>query len=478
MGRVWRWCRRSWATRRGKLLLAPVVALMVTGGVVVAAAAYTSRDSYCAGTCHEMRPHAVSRDSSVHDQIGCQRCHIGPGAGNFVRAKLGAMREAWIHFFGDAQTPLSAREPLSDGVCTAADCHPVRSLPDSLMLAGVRFRHRRHAALRCRDCHAQTAHAVAAGRPSLDPASMAFCRSCHDGRLALGTCATCHQPRHSFVRGPCVTCHTSSSWTAVYTHRPRLEAAHRDIACEACHARGKRAGVATANWASAAHGCVACHPTRHTGGLARCGNCHTMTRWTPSTFVHPRSGCSSCHERPHPDRGSCTVCHDTVSWESRLAHRTPLGAHRSLACERCHTRGVWAGSLGCASCHGTRHGGVRTCTRCHSSVSWAPIFSHSSPLGAHLRLACERCHTRGIMRPALPCASCHGRRAHDGLADCARCHSTRAWEPSTYRHVAVGPHLRKGAAQLDCGACHPVGYRQSSCSCHDAGQVDGSVGSP
>lgn len=79
--------------------------------------------------------------------------------------------------------------------------------------------------------------------------------------------------------------------------------------------------------------------------------------------------------------------------------------------------------------------------------------------GAHARLTCESCHTKGLFRGTpRDCATCHrpgdrapGKTATHILtnAPCSSCHKTISWAPSDFRH-----RIDQGVVQGGCSTCH------------------------
>ena len=50
---------------------------------------HTDSDQFCGESCHTvMEPEYTAYQYSPHARVGCVKCHIGPGAGWFVRSKL------------------------------------------------------------------------------------------------------------------------------------------------------------------------------------------------------------------------------------------------------------------------------------------------------------------------------------------------------------------------------------------------------
>jgi hypothetical protein len=197
---------------------------------------------------------------------------------------------------------------------------------------------------------------------------------------------------------------------------------------------------------------------------------------TACTVVSPRRG--ELHRWwagfglvvPHESfPADCTLCHLGATW-NRLVDdfvfdhgaRTgvPLdGAHAEARCLRCHNdRGPVATfqAQGCAGCHADVHYGElgADCARCHDEVRWqvpnarvAHLHTRLPLTGAHLQVACHRCHAGASVtnfRPTDPdCSSCHRDTAlrvtnppHAGLGwldRCDRCHLPTGWRPAQVR---------------------------------------------
>jgi len=397
--------RRVWRFAIG---LAIVFVVFVAASL--GAAAYTERSSFCEHACHEMEPYGATWEHSAHKDIACVTCHIRPGAVQFVKAKSSALREVWVHFSGQVKAPIAVTREIPDSTCESRDCHPQGSIADPVVLKSassappVSFSHEQHAGgAPCIGCHSQVVHTSVPGKPYIDPTTMAYCLQCHDGKKAPSACQTCHSAPHA-ERGACGDCHELGSWASTFSHSVALGPQHKRVVCEKCHTKAVPAAVGYPA------GCVSCHAKRHkTVKTVLCAKCHRPTRWAPSTFKHPRSGCTTCHTRPHPDRGSCLRCHTTSSWASHFAHPIALGGvHASFACEKCHTNGLDAPGRSCTGCHGSNHGGLTDCQRCHTTSAWAPSTFNHPPAGEHGAgsFACSACHPGGSFASAY--CSCHG----------------------------------------------------------------------
>lgn len=125
----------------------------------------TSETEFC-GSCHEMKAHLRELEGSTHwinrsgSRTGCAECHISPGLGGIVKAKINGLSEVFIHFTGrpegarweSRRSELRARtiEELPQKNCTG--CHRLDDAKPSSREAEVA-----HATItqhtRCLDCH-------------------------------------------------------------------------------------------------------------------------------------------------------------------------------------------------------------------------------------------------------------------------------------------------------------------------------------
>jgi len=97
-----------------------IIALAAVGGVE-----YVDSKPFCTGVCHTpMEPEAVAHQRSVHASIACTSCHVGPGPGGFVRAKLGGVRRLVAVVTNSYQRPIpSPVHDLPEAVGTCRNCH-------------------------------------------------------------------------------------------------------------------------------------------------------------------------------------------------------------------------------------------------------------------------------------------------------------------------------------------------------------------
>jgi nitrate/TMAO reductase-like tetraheme cytochrome c subunit len=101
--------------------------LFVTMSVVGSYQAYhyTDSDAFCGTACHEpMHPEYTAYKLSPHARVGCAGCHIGPGAGWFVRSKLSGTYQVYAALTHKFPRPIpSPVENLRPAQETCEQCH-------------------------------------------------------------------------------------------------------------------------------------------------------------------------------------------------------------------------------------------------------------------------------------------------------------------------------------------------------------------
>ena len=86
---------------------------------------YTDSDAFCGTMCHTvMLPEYTAYSNSPHARVGCVKCHIGPGAGWFVRSKLSGAYQVYATVFNKyphpIPTPIKNLRPAQE---TCEQCH-------------------------------------------------------------------------------------------------------------------------------------------------------------------------------------------------------------------------------------------------------------------------------------------------------------------------------------------------------------------
>lgn len=304
-----------------------------------------------------------------HAAVACRSCHTRSqepkaraalgSAGVRIRPAFSECRSCHAKAHGNQ---LDAR--ADKGMCES--CHTVNGWSPSTFTreahADLELDLRgRHAEIECRSCHGPER----AGLPPL-PGPEITGPAKVDLALETRRCRECHADAHQgrFREQPdledCRTCHGTSSFHRVemdVSLHSRfsfpLEGAHRAVPCILCHKELDHEPAGSTLIASPA-------------GLPAL------------PFDQNRSACVDCHRTPHGTQfvregkeTPCSTCHGLEAWKpaSRFDHdrdaRFSLaGAHRKVACSRCHPGGKDAEGNPqvlykplpgtCESCHGGR----------------------------------------------------------------------------------------------------------------------------
>lgn len=99
--------------------------------------AYMDSASFCGQTCHTvMAPEYSAYQNSPHARVECVQCHIGPGAGWFVRSKLSGLRQVFAVTFKTYSEPIpSPVKYLRPARETCEQCHwPQRFSGDKFLI--------------------------------------------------------------------------------------------------------------------------------------------------------------------------------------------------------------------------------------------------------------------------------------------------------------------------------------------------------
>jgi nitrate/TMAO reductase-like tetraheme cytochrome c subunit len=110
--------------------------VMIFGFASYRGVEYMDKTAFCGLTCHTvMAPEYSAYQNSPHARVECVDCHIGPGAGWFVRSKLSGLRQVFAVTFKTYSRPIpSPVKYLRPARETCEQCHwPQRFSGDKLV---------------------------------------------------------------------------------------------------------------------------------------------------------------------------------------------------------------------------------------------------------------------------------------------------------------------------------------------------------
>lgn len=102
-----------------------VVLVFLTGIGSYEAFNYTESVKFCGTTCHKvMEPEHTAYQNSEHANVRCVECHVGEGAGWYVKSKLSGLRQVWAvltnSYSHPISTPIANLRPARE---TCEKCH-------------------------------------------------------------------------------------------------------------------------------------------------------------------------------------------------------------------------------------------------------------------------------------------------------------------------------------------------------------------
>ena len=118
------------------IVVATLLNVMIFGFASYRGVSYMDTTAFCGLTCHTvMAPEYSAYQNSPHARVECVECHIGPGAGWFIRSKLSGLRQVFAVTFKTYSRPIpSPVKYLRPARETCEQCHwPQRFSGDKLI---------------------------------------------------------------------------------------------------------------------------------------------------------------------------------------------------------------------------------------------------------------------------------------------------------------------------------------------------------
>jgi len=135
---------RFW--ERHPLLTATGVAFGAIGFTFasVQSLAWMETENFCS-RCHTMTPQVSAHAASKHAKVECAECHVGPGLGGLVKAKIGGMRQTIQLVLGDYARPIPPAAdvmPAAGAVC--GRCHDIGQEREDILLLRSHYQDDEH----------------------------------------------------------------------------------------------------------------------------------------------------------------------------------------------------------------------------------------------------------------------------------------------------------------------------------------------
>jgi len=453
---------------------------------------FTESKSFCGEICHEpMEPQFVAHQNSPHARVDCTTCHVGPGVGGYIDAKVSGMRQLKQVLLDTVPRPIRAGEEKVAIVSEACEeCHQPDLLQDSQLDTSVRFgfdlanseRSLRLLFHRTRDprqgthwhsgleisFQAEDARGERIPRVRVKRADGS--ETLYEDRTGKGpgggpelreeramTCIDCHsRPAHRFeapessidraiARGEIDRSLPSIKKIAVAAlsrdHDGRGAGGVREFVEEEYRRRFDGRVLARAETLGNAIGAIEriyaqnVFPAMQVDWTTHAD--HVGHRGSP--------GCFRCHSGKHTSAdgrtipSDCATCHEFFEKSRDSADLTAIAADGSSFHPFRHENHPMQE---CWTCHSESASPYDACTTCHAEAA-----------GAHdMRFECSICHVPGTVTvDGASCGPCHPTgdsplHRQAGHGSCLDCHAPHTWDVEAASCAAAGCHAGKDAA--------------------------------
>ncbi|MBI4525045.1 MAG: cytochrome c3 family protein [Deltaproteobacteria bacterium] len=505
---------------RGVLLLvvfSSVVFLGLVSTVSYQAYHFTESVTFCGALCHSvMEPEYKAYQASPHARVTCAECHVGPGAGWYVRSKLAGAYQIYSVLFKKYPRPIPTPvESLRPAQETCEQCHWPEKFFGAQLKVVTRFGHDEKNSVRQVSSlirtgggspttgitagihwHMNIANEVWYGATDPKRQKIPWVRmKDSQGRVSeyfdRSVSMTPEQIKKLEIRRmDCMDCHNRPSHifrdpdgavdlalltglidrTLPYIKREAVRALSQTYQTK----EKAREGIATALDSFYVTHYPKLYPTKREAIKKAISEVQKIyqTNIFPEMKVdwrtHPDNightlypGCFRCHEGNHVSRDGkvirkdCQLCHTIIAQETTVLRPTEVAAAERFA-HPWPLRGKHA-TLSCNQCHWRGRGLVGDCSTCHLRPADAPMA-----------FSCDQCHLKEqSVKPLKSCLSCHPNRGELHLrpahaaADCTACHMPHQWTAAK-RENCLGCHQDKKDhnPQGICRDCHQ--FRQQA----------------
>jgi len=122
--------------------VATILNVFIFGYASYEGVSYMDTTTFCGQTCHTvMAPEFSAYQNSPHAHVECVQCHIGPGAGWFVRSKLSGLRQVVAVTFETYSRPIpSPVKYLRPARETCEQCHWPRRFSGDKFLVKTNYK--------------------------------------------------------------------------------------------------------------------------------------------------------------------------------------------------------------------------------------------------------------------------------------------------------------------------------------------------
>lgn len=398
---------------------------------------YSETTAFCATACHTvMEPQGTAHATSPHARVTCAECHIGEGAGWFVKSKLSGVRQVFAVAFDTYSRPIPpAITELRPARDTCEHCHWPDKFHGSQLKEVVHFSPDERNTRRVVRMLLKTGGA---------DESIGRVEGIHMHMMVAGRIDYVAIDEH-LQEIPWVRHVTAEGDETIYRSdglahgAPPPAGIARTIDCMDCHNRGAhhfRPPYSAVDLQIEAGRIDATLPfIKREAVMALVGGYEDVA--TAEAEIERRL--RAFYEREYPEVLEERAADIAQAIEAtREVYRRTFFPRMNVDWRTYPENVGHMFSAGCFRCHDGRHVDARgraissDCTTCHTFLN--PVedhpglivegpFQHSMSLHMHEKLRCEQCHTGG---PLLLCRDCHTTlRGLDAWYDVGRMRQTR-----------------------------------------------------
>ncbi|MBI2359644.1 MAG: NapC/NirT family cytochrome c [Deltaproteobacteria bacterium] len=472
---------------------------------------FTDSVAFCGELCRSvMEPEYTAYQESPHARVTCAECHVGPGAGWFVRSKLSGAYQIYSVLFKKYPRPVPTPvENLRPAQETCEQCHWPEKFFGAQLKVITRFSHDEDNSAR----QVRTLIRTGGGSPTTgitagihwhmnianeiwygaaDPKrqkipwvrmkdSQGRVSEYFDRTVSLTPeqiakleirrmdCMDCHnRPSHIF-RDPDSAVDLALLAGRIDRSLPYIKREAVRVLSQSYSSKEKaREGIATGLDSFYVTRYPKLYPRKReaikkvVAEVQRIYQTNMFPEMNVDWRTHPDNightlypGCFRCHEGNHVSRDGktirrdCQLCHTIIGQETKVPSPTEVAVVEKFN-HPWPLRGKHL-ELSCNQCHWRGRGLIGECTTCHARPADAPMA-----------FPCAQCHQKEqSVKPVTACVACHPSRTELHLkpthaaAECTGCHVPHEWKAAR-REVCVTCHQDKVAhnPQGICRDCH------------------------
>jgi nitrate/TMAO reductase-like tetraheme cytochrome c subunit len=105
------------------VVAATFINFVIVGTASYRGVSYMDTPSFCGQACHVMGPEFTAYHVANHSGVACTECHIAPGIGGFVHAKVNGTKQLLMVVAHRYPTPIMADDKVPPAWTTCLNCH-------------------------------------------------------------------------------------------------------------------------------------------------------------------------------------------------------------------------------------------------------------------------------------------------------------------------------------------------------------------